>query len=131
MIGLDTNVLVRYLTQDEPAQTRRANRLIGETVAAGDRCAIASIVMCELVWVLDSAYRLERDAIASVLERLLATADFVVEEPDLVRRALADYRRGHGDFADYLIGWRNRHTGCDATATFDRALRGSDLFRVL
>jgi len=131
VIGLDTNVLARYLTQDDPAQARRANRLIAETLAAGDRCAIATVVLCELVWILDTAYRLERDQIAATLDRILDTADFIVEERDVVRRALADYRHGPGDFADYVIGWRNRGVGCAKTATFDRGLRASGLFRVL
>lgn len=96
-----------------------------------DRCAISSVTLCELVWVLDGAYRLDRLAIASALERILDTADFVVEDRDVVRRAVADYRRGPGDFADYLIGWRNRAAGCETTATFDRGLRGGELFRML
>jgi predicted nucleic-acid-binding protein len=131
VIGLDTNVLVRYLTQDDPAQTRRANAVITDTLDRGDRCAIALVALCEMVWVLRDAYDLDRATIASTLERVLDTAEFVVEASDIARRALADYRRGAGDFADYVIGWRNRQSACEVTATFDRALRGSDLFRVI
>lgn len=131
MIGLDTNVLVRYLTQDDPAQTRRANALINETLDRGDRCAIALVVLCELVWVLRDAYTLDRTTMVSTLERVLDTAEFVVDERDIAHHALSDYRRGPGDFADYVIGWQNRQEGCNDTATFDRALKGSELFRVL
>ena len=88
-------------------------------------------MLCELVWVLEAAYRLERGEIAATLERILDTADFVVEERDVARRVLVDDRRGPGDFADYVIGWRNRAAGCPKTVTFDRGLRGSDLFRAL
>jgi predicted nucleic-acid-binding protein len=129
--GLDTNVLVRYLTQDHPAQSRKANALVADAVARRDRCAIGSIVCCELVWVLHEAYGFSRDTIADVLARILETAQFQVEDRDLARRALDDYRRGPGDFADYLIGWRNRQAGCSDTATFDRSLRRSELFTVL
>ncbi len=131
MIGLDTNVLVRYLTQDDPTQTRRANALINGVLDRSDRCAINVVVLCELVWVLGDAYGLDRATIASTLEQLLDTAEFVIEERDIAYHALSDYRRGPGDFADYVIGRGNRHAGCDETATFDRALRGSDLFRVI
>ncbi|MBI3826888.1 MAG: type II toxin-antitoxin system VapC family toxin [Candidatus Rokubacteria bacterium] len=128
MIGLDTNVLVRYLTQDDPAQTRRAiNRMLGH----GDRCAISIVVLCELVRVLRHAYGVERATIAATIKRVLDTAELVVDERDIAYNALSDYRRGPGDVADHVIGWRNRHAGCEGTATFDRALRGSDLFRVI
>lgn len=131
MIGLDTNVLVRYLVQDDPAQTRRANALINGALDRGDRCAIGIIVLCELVWVLRDAYGQDRATIGATLEQILEAVEFVVEASDLARQALADYRQAPGDFADYVIGRRNRSTGCDETATFDRALRSSALFRVL
>jgi predicted nucleic-acid-binding protein len=130
VIGLDTNILARYLTQDDPAQSRRANAVIAEASRRGDRCAINTIVLCELVWVLRHAYGVDRDAVVATLEKILDTAQFVIEDKDLVRRALADYRQGPGDFSDYLIGWRNRHAGCSETATFDRALSRSELFRL-
>jgi predicted nucleic-acid-binding protein len=131
VIGLDTNILARYLTQDDPAQSRRANAVITEAGRRGDRCAVNTIVLCELVWVLRNAYGVDRDTVAATLEKILDTAQFVIEDKDLVRRALADYRHGPGDFSDYLIGWRNRHAGCSETATFDRALSRSELFRLV
>lgn len=131
MRGLDTNVLVRYLTQDDPAQSRKANAVIAEAVERNEPCAISAVVLCELVWVLRGAYRLDRPTIAITLEKVLETAQLVVEQADLARRALDDYRRGRGDFADYLVGWRNRQAGCSDTVTFDRALARNPLFRVL
>jgi predicted nucleic-acid-binding protein len=88
-------------------------------------------VLCELVWVLRDAYGVERGTVAATLEKILDTAQFVIEDRDLARRALADYRQGPRDFSDYLIGWRNRQAGCSETATFDRALRRSELFRLV
>ncbi|MBI2156103.1 MAG: type II toxin-antitoxin system VapC family toxin [Candidatus Rokubacteria bacterium] len=131
MTGLDTNVLVRYLTQDDPVQSRKANAIIAGAVDRGEPCPINAIVLCELVWVLREAYRLDKPTVIATLEKVLDTAQLVVEQADLARRALDDYCRGRGDFADYLIGWRNRQAGCSDTATFDRALRRSVLFRVL
>lgn len=87
--------------------------------------------MTPRVWVLREAYRLDRPTVAATLEKVLDTAQLVVEQADLARRALDDYRRGRGDFADYLIGWRNRQAGCSDTVTFDRALARSRLFRIL
>lgn len=131
MTGLDTNVLVRYLTQDEPRQARRATALVAESVAAGERLFVSVVVLCELVWVLRGAYSLDRPTIAGALERILATAQLEIDQKDLVREALEDYRAGGGDFADYVIGRRGKEAGCEATATFDRRLKGSRLFRLL
>ncbi len=131
MTGLDTNVLVRYLTQDDPAQARRANAIVAETVAKGEHCFLSGVVLCELVWVLRGAYGLEKPAVVAVLDQMLSTVQFEIEEKDLVRRALEDYRTGRGDFADYMIGQRNREAGCAETVTFDRRLKGDRLFRVL
>jgi predicted nucleic-acid-binding protein len=131
MRGLDTTVLVRYFTQDDAAQARRANDVILDIVGRKQRCAVNGIVLCELVWVLEDAYGFDRGTVAGVLERLLETAQFFVEDKELVRKALASYRTEPGDFSDYLIGWRNRHAGCADTVTFDRGLRKSDLFTFL
>ena len=131
MTGLDTNVLVRYLTQDHPAQARRASALVSETVVRGERCFLSGIVLCELVWVLRGAYALEKPTILMTLDKILSTVQFDVEEKDIVRRALEDYRAGRGDFADYLNGRRNEEAGCSMTVTFDHRLKGSPLFRVL
>ncbi len=131
MIGLDTNVLVRYLTQDDPVQARRANAIVAAALEKGDRCRLDSVVLCELVWVLRGAYGYDKATVVDTVERILATAQFDIGNKDLVRRALEEHRLGPGDFADYLIGHANREDGCTSTATFDRRLRSSALFRVL
>jgi predicted nucleic-acid-binding protein len=131
VIGLDTNVLVRYLTQDEPAQSRRANAVVADATAAGQRLYLTAVVLCELVWVLRGAYQLDRSSVATTLERILATVQFEIERKDVMYDALADYRSGGGDFADYVIGRTGREAGCEHTATFDRRLKPSALFRTL
>jgi len=131
MIGLDTNVLVRYLTRDDEAQFRAAKRLLQEIEASGETAYLSVVVLAELAWVLAISYGFDRSTLASTLEQLLRTVEFAVEDRDLVGEAVAEFAAGKAGFADHLIGVRNRAAGCDATATFDRALRGNRGFRVL
>jgi predicted nucleic-acid-binding protein len=125
--GLDTNVLVRYLVRDDAAQAARA---AGE-MERDERFLVSSIVLCELVWVLESGYGFTRRDIASTLERILATAQFEIEGKDLAQAALDDFGSSGADFADCLLGRRNRAAGARDTVTFDRRLRGLDGFRLL
>jgi predicted nucleic-acid-binding protein len=129
--GLDTNVLVRYLTQDDPEQARRATRVIETAAEQGETFFIASIVLCELVWVLEEAYGYPRAEIAPILDRILRTAQFELESKDELTQALHDYRIGKGDLSDYLIGRLGDRAGCEVTLTFDRALGDSQHFRQL
>jgi predicted nucleic-acid-binding protein len=129
--GLDTNVLVRYLTEDDPAQSRKAAEWIDAAVARGEDCFVSAVVLCELAWVLLGAYEVGKADLLRTLDQLLATSRLVVSDKDVVRRAVEAYRAGRADFADYVIGALNLDAGCDATVTFDRRLRGDARFRVL
>jgi predicted nucleic-acid-binding protein len=131
VIGLDTNILVRYLVTDDPAQFRTAEDFITQSNNRGIRLYVDDVVLCELVWVLRSAYKLNRQKIASIIEDVLKRNRFVFDDDRILVAALDDYIAGAGDFADYLIGRRNKHAGCDLTATFDRGLRDDPSFRVL
>ncbi|MFQ5742439.1 MAG: PIN domain-containing protein [Acidobacteriota bacterium] len=131
MIGLDTNVLVRYLTQDDPAQSKKATRILETEAAQGNSFFLTSIVMCELVWVLGEAYGYSRSETLTALERILRTAQFEFEDKDQLWQALVDYRGGKADFSDYLIGRLGKQSGCEKTLTFDKDLRNTRLFRVL
>jgi len=131
VIGLDTAVLVRYLAQDEPKQSRRANAVVSRAVRAGERLHVSSLVLCELTWVLSGAYRLPKPRLVDVLRRMLDTPQLDVEERDLARRALADFEAGRGDFADYLLGRRNQARGCRQTVSFEGRLRRTPTFRLL
>jgi predicted nucleic-acid-binding protein len=117
--GLDTNVLARYLTQDEPAQARLASKCVKEC-SSEQPCLINRIVLCELVWVLESAYGYRRAVIADVLDRILRTAQFEVEDLQACWSALESYRASRADFADALLGGTNRMLGCETTMTFDQ-----------
>ena len=128
IIGLDTNVLVRYLTQDDPAQGALAAKVIERP---GCTCVIQPLVLAELVWVLESAYGYAKAEIAGVLDQVLRTAQFEITDKDIVWQAFAGYRTGKGDFADYYIGLANLAAGAGATVTFDKSLTHSAAFRVL
>ncbi len=131
MIGLDTNILVRYLTQDDPDQSKKAVKEIEKGLSGGHAFFIADIVMCELVWVLETAYGYESHEIVPVLENILRTKQFQFENKDLMWKSLADYRDRKGDFADHLIGQVGHKAGCRETITFDAELVDSPIFRVL
>jgi predicted nucleic-acid-binding protein len=129
--GLDTNVLVRYLTEDDPVQSRAATALIRTVIARGGRCYISAIVLCELSWVLRGAYKISKTDLLLTLDRLLSTVQFVIGDKDLVRAAVEKYRSGQADFADYVIGALHEDAGCARTVTFDRRLRGNTAFQVI
>jgi predicted nucleic-acid-binding protein len=131
MTGLDTNVLVRYLTDDDPAQARRAAAWIGTAVTRGEDCYISAIVLCEMSWVLRGAYDVSKSDLLLTLDRLLATARFVIGDTDIVRNAVDAYRAGRADFADYVIAGLHGDAGCERTVTFDRRLRGDAHFQLL
>jgi predicted nucleic-acid-binding protein len=120
VIGLDTNVLVRYLVQDDARQAEKATKLIEKECSTDAPGWIDHIVLCELVWVLDSAYGYSRSLIAGVVAQILASAELRVESSDQVRAALRAFVAETADFADFLIGIRNRDQGCTATVTFDK-----------
>jgi predicted nucleic-acid-binding protein len=129
VIGLDTNILIRYLTQDDPAQNARAARVIDTAPSGG--LFIAAVVICEIEWVLEDVYRLKRADIVAIIERMLQTGQFAFEDKDLLWRALGEYRGGKGDLSDYIIGQVSHRAGCSHTLTFDAGLKGSSLFRLL
>ena len=131
MIGLDTNVLARYIVQDDPAQAEAAARLIEGRCAARSPGYVSVPVLVELVWALAGAYRYDRRIVASVIRQLLRTIEFMVEDRDIVWSALREFESGGADFADCLIAHRNHARGCTQTFTFDRgAARGRHFARV-
>ena len=123
MLALDTNVLVRFLVEDDPKQSAAAAALIARAAAADEPVFVSDIVVCEVVWVLAAAYRVGRAEIASTLRELLRARSMVFEAADELSRALDAYSDGRGDFADYLIREHARAAGCEAVATFDKLLR--------
>lgn len=132
MKGLDTNVLVRYVTADEPEQAELSKTVIEGAEARGDRLFVSGIVLCELVWVLrGGAYRYGKPDVVRALEGLLDTPVFEVQQRTLVRKAVTRYRDGRADFADYLLGLVHQDAGCDETWTFENRLAKVEGFAVL
>lgn len=131
MIGVDTNVLVRYLAQDDLSQARKVDAFMSEAMDDGNRLHIDDIVLCETVWVLRAAYRMGKATIVATLDQIMSTALFSFDDRELLRSALADYRDGSADFSDYVIGRHNARAGCQHTVTFDRSLRDGPTFQML
>jgi predicted nucleic-acid-binding protein len=118
MIGLDTNVLVRYIMQDDPRQSPKATRLI-ESLTSNQPGFVPLVAVVELVWVLSSSYGLNRDQLVEALHLLLRSKEIVVDRADLVLQAQRRFARGGADFADCLIERIAHAHGCQATMTFD------------
>lgn len=118
MIGLDTNVLVRYVTQDDPVQSAKASHLIESlTVAAPGFVSLVSVV--ELVWVLQRCYPCTKTQVVAVLETLLRTRELIIEHADVIWQAVRRFTTTKADFADCLIERCAHAAGCEYTATFD------------
>ena len=124
MIGLDSNILVRYLMQDDPAQSARASDLIERQLTDAQPGFVNVVVLAEVVWVLDRAYRLQANEVAMAIERLLQASTLLIEHEQQVFVAMVALKKGLGSFADALIGALGTKAGCIYTLTFDRkALR--------
>jgi predicted nucleic-acid-binding protein len=124
MIGFDTNVIVRYLTQDDPVQSPKATELIERGLTEEEPGFVSVVAMAETAWVLERVYGLTVGEIAAVIERMLEVEVLVVESEQEVFTAMIAVKEGRGSFADALIGALSARAGCSHTVTFDqKALR--------
>ena len=124
MIGLDTNVLVRYLTQDDPVQSPKATALIEQRLSEADAGFDRVVALVETAWVLERAYGFADAEIAGAMERMLQADVLVVEQEQAIFTAMIALKEGRGSFGDALIGALGARAGCGYTATFDqKALR--------
>ena len=119
MIGLDTNILVRYFVFDHPAQTARAIEVM-DSLTAQEPGFVSLVVVAELVWVLDSVYKLTKAEIVSALEMLLRSKEVKVQEPEIAWQALTSFRKGGSGYSDCLIERIGHAVGCRHTVTFDQ-----------
>jgi predicted nucleic-acid-binding protein len=126
MIGLDTNVVVRYLTHDDPTQTAAAMKVMN-LLSADAPGFLSLIVIAELVWVLESFYRFRRNEIEQVIDTLLRSKELIIERADIVSQALRVFRSSRADFADCLIERCAHAAECQYTLTFDQHAVGAGM----
>src|SRR6476620_283803 len=119
MLGIDTNVLVRFLVRDDEAQFEKARRLIRREVDAGEDVFVSLMVLMETEWVLRSRYTLQKTQVMEAISGLLDTTEVQLEDEPAIEETLLMWKDSAADFADCLIGANNRRLGCRATATFD------------
>lgn len=120
MIGIDTNVLVRYLAQDDPKQSAVATRFIEGRLSVENPGFVSTVTLCELVWVLAESYSADRKRIREIVEGLLATKQLVIERSELIWKSLRAWEGVAADFSDALIGQLAIAHGAEKTVTFDR-----------
>jgi predicted nucleic-acid-binding protein len=131
MIGLDTNIILRYLLQDDPKQSRQANQIIDRQLSAQNPGFISLVTVLEIVWVLSTLLQRDPFQIASHIEHLLAADSLEVQNEQQVFEAAFAVKRGTGEFEDALIGALDTWAGCSRTLTFDRKARLLPHFQVI
>ena len=130
MIGLDTNVLVRYLQQDDFHLSPKASALI-HSLSRERQGYIALVTLVEVIWVLVRRFRLERKEIVRVVDSLLRAEELIIEESSFVRSVLHLYENSKAGFSDCLIAEQGRIAGCDYTVTFDQTAARAGIMKVL
>lgn len=131
MIGLDTNVLVRYLAQDDKQQSAKATQLIEVQLSELNPGFVGTVVLVELCWVLKRLYAASADELAQTVEDLLDARQLKVERRDVVASALKGFRAGKADFSDALIVAIASEAGCSITVTFDKGASKLPGFKLL
>lgn len=129
MIGLDTNILVRYVTQDHAAQSAAAVKIM-ESLSHESPGFVSLVVIAELVWVLDFSYRFNKHEIEHVVERLLRSKELVLERAEIVSQALRKFRVSRANFADCLIERCGNAAECQYVLTFDKDAAAAGMRRL-
>jgi len=130
MTGLDTNILVRYLTQDDRIQSRKATEIIERILSVENPGFVSVVTTAETVWVLDRAYGFSSREIAAVIERMLQVEVLVIQHEQEVFAAMIALKQGRSSFADALIAELGAEAGCIHTLTFDQKALRSPHFRL-
>ncbi len=130
MIGLDTNVLVRYITQDDVGQAKKATSLIENELSERNLGFVTLIALIELTWVLESCYEQNKTSIIRVIEALLSTKQILIERADLAHLALKDFQAANGDFSDALISKVSVDNGCSKILTFDKKAQSVGMSKI-
>lgn len=128
MVALDTNILVRYIMQDDATQAQQATKAI-EALTADKQAFISCIVLCEVNWVLRSAYNISKEECLSTLNKIITVAAFDIEHIDCCLHALKAWQKGNADFSDYLIQAIAESKGYAITLSFDKKALKSEGFQ--
>jgi predicted nucleic-acid-binding protein len=131
MRGLDTNILVRYLTRDDPVQSRKATEIMERRLTPEQPGFVSLVTMAETVWVLESIYEFTGPEIAAGIERMLQASSLAIQNEQEVFTAAQALKSGRRTFADALIGAVGTWAGCDSTLTFDRKAGRLEGFEVV
>lgn len=123
MIGIDTNVLLRLLLDDDPSQNAKVDALMAAHARAPGSVLISDVVLAETVWTLRTVYEQPKSTLISAVNSLLAQAAFAFEHRSAVERAVTDFRGSNAGFSDCLIAAKHAALGCALSATFDRKMR--------
>ncbi|MGQ0662862.1 MAG: PIN domain-containing protein [Pseudomonadota bacterium] len=130
MKGIDTNILLRLLLDDDREQADQAERYLARETRA-EPCFVNRVVLCEVIWTLERVQRIDRSRVALAIDHLLRHDRLALEDADLVRVAAQRYQVGEMDFADALIGLSNHRHACEVTGTFDREAAKLDEFELV
>jgi len=120
VIGIDTNVLVRYIAQDDAVQSSRATSFIENECSVSSLGFVGLVVLAEVVWVSESCYGATRGEIAEIVRRILSIKQLVVQDTETAWKALRSFESTKADFADCLIGRTANAAGCERMVTFDK-----------
>ena len=131
MIGIDTNILIRYLTNDDEQQSTEVLKILEQYSGIESSIYINNIVLCEVVWVLEAAYKYPKQDITHALKLVLQTPEFAFENHVNIVKVLYDYEQSSGaDFSDILISVTNIDKGCITTYSFDKKLVSMDILKI-
>jgi predicted nucleic-acid-binding protein len=128
MIAIDTNILVRYLVQDDPEQAKMASELLEKYSGYPQSIFVNNVIICELTWVLERGYKYSKNQVASTIRSILSTEEFSFEYHNVLWLALEEYELKNIDFSDSLIAQLNKYYGYDKTFTFDKTAVKNNLF---
>jgi predicted nucleic-acid-binding protein len=131
MIGIDTNVLIRYLVQDDEKQNSLATQSIDRYIGKSSSVFINNIIFCEIIWVLKRGYKYSKNQIVILLKEILTTLEFCFEDHKTLWLAMIEYEQSNLDFPDILIGKINALNACDTTFTFDSKAANINVFSIL
>lgn len=129
-IGLDTNLLVRYITNDDPGQADKVEDLF-DSLRDNSTLVINRVVLAELDWVLTQVYEYSKGDFLKVIDQMFATQKIAFSDPNLVKEACRLYTKSNADFADCYLGVINADLGCETTYTFDKQASKLSLFTLV